>query len=851
MPPTVLMVAEKPSLAEAIANHLSNGQFTKRSRTVPVFEYTGTFRGQTANIKVTSTTGHVFAIDFTPKYRDWQRIDEDTLFDAEMVKEDRGGISAHLRSEAHGCDALVLWLDCDREGENICFEVMSIVKQHVSESSRIWRAKFSAVTQIEIQHAMDNLIKPNKNISDAVDCRQELDLIVGCAFTRYQTKFFQGKYGDLDSNVISYGPCQTPTLGFCVQRHDEIMNFKPENFWRLIPVMNRDGATIQFDWHRGRLFDEPVARLMHKQLTASSTATVTSVAHTKDTKGRPTALNTVELLKVASRAFGIGPKQCMSIAEHLYISGFLSYPRTESTAYPDSFDLNAVLRDQQGSPDWGEHCKALLAGQRARPKAGVDMGDHPPITPMRYASPHELSGDSWRIYEYVCRHFIASISPDCKLNKTKISIDLHGELFTLCGRIVEDPGWTVVMPHFAVKDETVPEVQEGEKLRMSEVRLQPGTTQAPGYLTEADLIGLMEKNGIGTDASIPAHINNIGVRNYVRLEGGRTVVPTTLGIILAHGLRSIDPELVLPKVRSEVEAYMNLIADGTARKSDVMDYATRLFQKKFRFFRDHIHRIDALMEVSYSKVEATGDFLCRCGICGRYMQHLERRPQRLYCQTCNVTYGLPHGCTVKTYFGYKCPLDDFEVVICHIDGGKSYPLCPYCYNNPPFETNGGRVMSCLECKHPTCRESLAQNYICDCVDSRCEGAMAFVTRSTGKWKVCCNVCTSMLMLPPTAQKVKVVDEGCEECGAKKMHFIFPVGKSPLANRAEKIIGCLFCNTALNHHVKEVKGTAGNFGGRGGGGRGGGSRGGDRGGRGDGRGGRGGGGGRGRGRDRGP
>ncbi|KAH8609744.1 putative DNA topoisomerase [Trypanosoma vivax] len=440
---------------------------------------------------------------------------------------------------------------------------MQVVARSIHDMRNIWRAKFSAITREAITEAFRNLGRPNKHLSDAVSCRQELDLKVGVAFTRYQTKYFQGKYGNLDASVVSYGPCQTPTLAFCVQRHDDILNFKPENYWKIVPLANRSGAQITFEWVRGRVFDELIARLLHQKVSHNKVGKVVDVSVGADTRARPTALNTVELMKVASKLLGIGPHHAMQLAENLYVSGYISYPRTESTAYPSSFDFKGALAQHERHPQWGAYVQGLLKDRYTRPKAGKDAGDHPPITPMRAANPGELSSDSWRLYEYITRHFIATLSPDCKLCKTKLVVELGGEFFTFTGKVVEDPGFTEILSHFAVKDDKIPtNIQVGSDFPMSDVRLQAGQTQPPGYLTESDLIGMMERHGIGTDASISQHVNNIVERGYCTVKPGRVMQPTKLGIVLIHGIKSIDPELVLPLVRSKVEEYVTLIAEG-------------------------------------------------------------------------------------------------------------------------------------------------------------------------------------------------------------------------------------------------------------------------------------------------
>jgi DNA topoisomerase-3 len=309
------------------------------------------FMGKPAFIRVTSVTGHVFSTDFPAKYQNWDAVDPVELFTAPVLHapEGKGGIVKHLEREARGMDYLVLWLDCDREGENICFEVIQCVqgvmrqpqsyrapashvtggyKQHERHQQTIFRARFSAVTPKDIEKAMQNLVEPNQNEAFAVDARQELDLKVGVAFSRFQTRYFQGKYGNLDSAIISYGPCQTPTLGFCVDRYDEIQSFKSRPYYCADVTVEVRGRMLALTADRGRIFEKNICDALVTQLGQERELVCTDIRTTDSRKSRPTPLNTVELLKLASRNLGIGPQATMRAAEHLYLSGYLSYPRT-------------------------------------------------------------------------------------------------------------------------------------------------------------------------------------------------------------------------------------------------------------------------------------------------------------------------------------------------------------------------------------------------------------------------------------------------------------------------------------------------------------------------------------------
>ncbi|XP_023327110.1 DNA topoisomerase 3-beta [Eurytemora carolleeae] len=256
----VLMVAEKPSVAKMIAEHLSGGRFRIRkgqSRANQIFEFIKYFGPcqQRCKIIVTSVVGHIYGLTFEDgRVRDLgqlfsakcQKIVEDTTKKLRVVE--------HLQELAAESDYLALWLDCDREGENIGFEVISLCNEFITYDN-VYRAKFSALTSQELVSAYENLARPDKYAAMSVDARQELDLKIGVAFSRLMTRAYldqaKAKFRLKDQKVISFGPCQTPTLWFCVQRHKLIKQFRPEEYYTLRVLADIAGRKLELVWADG------------------------------------------------------------------------------------------------------------------------------------------------------------------------------------------------------------------------------------------------------------------------------------------------------------------------------------------------------------------------------------------------------------------------------------------------------------------------------------------------------------------------------------------------------------------------------------------------------------------------
>jgi DNA topoisomerase-3 len=347
----------------------------------------------------------------------------------------------------------------------------------------------------------------------------ELDLRLGAAFTRMQTLALQNmipQQGDR-GKLISYGSCQFPTLGFVVDRYLRVRNFVPEPFWYIRLAHTKDEIDVKFNWRRGHLFDRMAVILVFERCLLAKRAKVIKMAKKPTKKWKPLPLTTVELQKNGSRFLRMTSQDVMKVAEDLYTKGWISYPRTETDQFDRGMDLQALVGRQTQDGRWGPFAQNLMNGGFRQPREGRNNDKaHPPIHPVNYVAPNALNDRERTVYEFVVRRFLACCSEDAVGEATDIEIEYGGEVFHAHGLTVIARNYLDVYPYDKWESSQVlPQYTVGETFEPTEANMLDGETTAPGYLTEPELISLMDANGIGTDATMAEHIAKIKEREYV------------------------------------------------------------------------------------------------------------------------------------------------------------------------------------------------------------------------------------------------------------------------------------------------------------------------------------------------
>jgi DNA topoisomerase-1 len=582
-----LIVSEKKDAAKRVAEILATGKpSAEKVNTTDVFTFT---RDGEDWVSI-GLRGHIMEVAFPEEYPDvadpataldlqkWKLEALPTLVMAPVLKlPHEKGIIQSLKTLSKRADHVVIATDYDREGELIGADARDIVRS-VNKDVPITRARFSAITREEIERALAEMGEVSEELAQAGETRQDIDLIWGAVLTRYLTLAHQLKtkrpYGD----VLSAGRVQTPTLKLIVDREAERDAFVPEDYWTLKGDFAHGGEEFTAPHATERFKVEADALSALDAVTGAESGTVVEVKCTKRRVAPPTPFNTTALMAAASSE-GFSPARTMQVAEKLYLSGLISYPRVDNTVYPPSLDLSGALRALQTVPAYREHASAILARPLHATRGAKETTDHPPITPAGAADPDKLDAQAWKLYNLVARRFMATLSGPATIEGTRVEIDVAGQRFVAKGDVVVSAGFRAVYPYGLKKDEHLPAMTEGEQVAFRGARMEAKQTQPTSRYTQGKLIQEMERLGLGTKATRHDIIQGLLDRKYVT---GDPVEPTCKGISVVHALSEHARQITTPDMTRVLDEEMDAIAGARDTRERVVDHSRAVLAEVMR-----------------------------------------------------------------------------------------------------------------------------------------------------------------------------------------------------------------------------------------------------------------------------
>ena len=355
------------------------------------------------------------------------------------------------------------------------------------------------------------------------------------------------------------------------------------------------------------------------------------------------------------------------------------------------------------------------------PRAGQnDDKAHPPITPCRAVDPNTISDMNQRkIYILVVKHYLACCSRDAVGKETEMLTQMGSEKFSAKGLMITEQNWLEIYKpweRWGTGQGLLPSIDVGSKFPPSHLTLSNGRTAPPSLLSEAELITLMDKSGIGTDATIAQHISTIQDRSYAEKDPSQRFHPTQLGIALVEGYNNMGYQLNRPDLRREVEHECSLVANGHKTKDAIVAPILQKMKEIFDHANADAHKLDTAVARHFQRIGSddrnsvvlqNSYSQCSCGQMTVLKTSRNRngdyRPQAaqsaqdrfVYCSSCEVGYSLPRGepspAIDERSNAQMCAICNFQVLkISRGNGyeGNGYFACPKCFTDSPIEHGG-------------------------------------------------------------------------------------------------------------------------------------------------------------------
>lgn len=527
-----LLIVESPSKAKTIEKYL-DGEYTVRASVGHIRDL------PKSNKKAIDIEG-----GFIPHYE---------------ISKGKEKVVDELESLAKKASIVMLATDPDREGEAISWHIKEILDSDKKIKAKIKRVAFNEITKEAVTLALENPRDIDENLVKAQEARRVLDRLVGYDLSGLIWK--KVRYG------LSAGRVQSPALRIIMEREREIRAFVPEKYW-VLEGMFETAKKVKIQLTAGV---EPRDEKFVNNVVEFGRKNEWEVIELKTSEQKRVArapFTTSTLQQTASTRLGFSPSRTMQVAQKLYEAGHITYMRTDST------NVSAQAQKQILSLIEKEYGKEYAEAHTYKTKSKNAQEAHEAIRPTHFEKENAGNNDEQKkLYKLIWERAVSSQMSDAKLLKTKISaLPIKSALanwkekdeyptFSANGSRVLFPGWLLVDSDARGEDVELPEIKEGENLKVLELGSLEKETQPPGRYTEAGLVKELEARGIGRPSTYASIMRTIEDRGYVTKEG-RTLFPTDTGDVVSSFLEQNFMEYISDTFTAEMEDKLDDIADG-------------------------------------------------------------------------------------------------------------------------------------------------------------------------------------------------------------------------------------------------------------------------------------------------
>ena len=523
-----------------------------------------------------------------------------------------------LKDAAGRADVTYLATDPDREGEAISWHLKALLELPEEKTRRV---TFNEITKKVVTQAIAEPRAIDQRLVDAQQARRMLDRIVGYQLSPLLWKKVR--------RGLSAGRVQSVATRLVVEREEEIRAFVPQEYWTLDVELQRIAGPGKF---MGRYHGEDKKRELKSEAEVQEILadiqgqpfSVQSIKRTEKKRQPPAPFITSTLQQEASRKLNMTPKWTMSVAQQLYEGvdvegvgtvGLITYMRT------DSLRLSEEALAAAADFITGRYGAAYYNGSPRRFKTSSAAQDaHEAIRPSDvHLDPESikasLTRDQYRLYKLIWSRFVATQMACARYDAVAITSVCAGHQFRSNHQSLKFAGFTAVYEESRdeepeEKSAALPDLSEGEALKLGRTDPQQHFTQPPARYTEATLVKAMEEKGVGRPSTYAAIVSTIQDREYV-LKKDKKLSPTPLGEVVTNLMKERFQDVVDVEFTANMENRLDDVEAGKIGWKQVLeDFYTD-------FHREMTAAEEALDGVRIKVPEEETDEICE--LCGRNM----------------------------------------------------------------------------------------------------------------------------------------------------------------------------------------------------------------------------------------